>query len=402
MTADKSAVPLLTADEAIASAHDLAQLFAKDAARRDQERTLPYEEVRQLASSGLLAITVPDEFGGPELTVATVAEVIRLVAQADPNIAQIPLSHFVYVNHLRAGGTRQQQERFFADVLGGKQFGNAQSERGTQHVRDFRTTLTPVDGGWLLNGTKFYCTGAEFADWIPVLAHRGEGGPIVVAWVERHAQGVTVLRDWDAIGQRTTSSGTVKLEQVRVNTDDITNYEIAFEGPSTYGSSAQLLHAAIDTGIARAAVRDAAQFVTEKSRPYPDSIALYGSERANEDPLNIQTLGEMELDVRATEALLAQAAIAVDEANARLTDQSAAVASLAVAAARASSSATSVKVASQLFEVAGTRSALSTEGLDRHWRNARVHSLHDPAAWKIHHLGRWAATGTFPPRHGQI
>ena len=49
---------------------------------------------------------------------------------------------------------------------------NAQSEVGTRHVRDIRTSLTPVgQGRWLLNGTKGYSTGALFADWIPVLAH---------------------------------------------------------------------------------------------------------------------------------------------------------------------------------------------------------------------------------------
>ena len=77
-------------------------------------------------------------------------------------------------------------------------------------------------------------------------------------------------------------------------------------------------------------------------------------------------------------------------------------ASLAVAAARASSTRASVEVASRLFEVAGTRSALASLNLDRHWRNARTHTLHDPAAWKIQHLGRYAVAGTLPPHHGQI
>ena len=59
-------------------------------------------------------------------------------------------------------------------------------------------------------------------------------------------------------------------------------------------------------------------------------------------------------------------------------------------------------MASRLFEVAGTRSALSTLNLDRHWRNARTHTLHDPAAWKVQHLGRHALDGTPPPNHAQL
>ncbi|MCW2843552.1 MAG: monooxygenase, partial [Nocardioides sp.] len=70
--------------------------------------------------------------------------------------------------------------------------------------------------------------------------------------------------------------------------------------------------------------------------------------------------------------------------------------------ARASSSQAAVDVASRLFEVAGTRSALASLNLDRHWRNARTHTLHDPAGWKVQHLGRFAVDGTFPPNHGQL
>lgn len=116
----------------------------------------------------------------------------------------------------------------------------------------------------------------------------------------------------------------------------------------------------------------------------------------------MQAFGELELQVRAAEALLAEAGRAVDRANADLHEHSAGRASLAVAAARAATTAAAVDAGSRLFEVSGTRSALASLGLDRHWRNARTHTLHDPAAWKVHHLGRYAIDGTLPPRHGQV
>jgi SfnB family sulfur acquisition oxidoreductase len=355
-------------------------------------------EVDALAASGLLAITVPAAYGGPDLPASTVTEVFRLLGQADPSIAQVPHSHFVYVNQLRLQGTPAQQARLFPEVLAGARIANAQSEAGTRHVRDYRTTLVPDGDGWRLSGTKFYCTGALFADWLAVLAHRGVDGPLHVAWVPRDAEGVEVVDDWDALGQRTTASGTVRLEGVRVPDDLVTDYSVTFTGPSTYGARAQLLHAAIDAGIARAALDDAAAFVTTRSRPHPDA----GVARAAEDPLVVHAFGEMELAVRAAEALLAEAARRIDLADADLTDETAAAASLAVAAARAATAHTSVEVASRLFEVAGTRAALAAEPLDRHWRNARTHTLHDPAAWKIQHLGRWAVDGSLPPRNGQL
>ena len=394
----ETTVPVLTAAEAIRTASELAAYLAEGASVRDAERILPAEQLERLSVSGLLAITVPTEYGGADLPAEVVAEVFRLLASGDPSVAQIPHSHFVYVNALRHHGTSAQQRFFFGEVLAGKRFGNAQSEVGTKHVRDLRTTLLPVEEGWVLNGTKGYSTGALFADWIPVLAHLGTDGPLHVAWVERSAPGVGVLDDWNGMGQRTTASGTVTLEDVEVSAERITPYHLTFEGPQTYGAFAQLLHAALDAGIARAAVTDAAAFVRTKSRPYPDA----GVERAVDDPLVVQAFGEMELQVRAAEALVAEAGRSVDRADADLTEESAALASLAVAAARASSTQASVDVSSRLFEVAGTRSALDSLNLNRHWRNARTHTLHDPAAWKVQHLGRFAVDGTLPPNHGQL
>jgi SfnB family sulfur acquisition oxidoreductase len=395
-----AAVPVLSRDEALEVAAQVATDLAATSLERDRDRILPERELERLSASGLLAVTVPRTHGGADLPVENLVEVFRILATGDPSVAQVPHSHFVYVNALRHQGTREQQWFFFREVLAG----NAQSETGTRHVRDIRTTLTPAGNGrWTLQGTKGYSTGALFADWIPVLARQDTlaapgTGPLHVAWVERRAPGVTVTDDWNGMGQRTTASGTVHLDQVEVHADRITPYHLTFAGPQTYGAFAQVLHAAIDVGIARAALTEAADFVRTSSRPYPDA----GVDRAADDPLVVQALGRMELDVRASEALLNEAGLAVDRANADLDAGSAAAASLAVAAARAHSAQVSVEVSSRLFEVAGTRSALDTLNLDRHWRNARTHTLHDPAAWKVQHLGRHALDGTPPPNQGQL
>jgi SfnB family sulfur acquisition oxidoreductase len=392
-------IPVLDAESAVVAAAELSAELAEGAAERDAQRVLPAAQLDALSASGLLGITVPAAHGGADLPAGAVAEVFRLLAIGDPSVAQIPHSHFVYVNALRHQGAPAQQSFFFGEALAGKRFGNAQSEIGTKHVRDFRTTLRDAgDDVWILDGEKGYCTGALFADWIPVLAHRGEDGPMHVAWVDRRADGVTVIDDWDGMGQRTTASGTVRLQRVAVHASRITPYHLTFEGPQTYGAFAQLLHAAIDAGIARAALEEAAAFVTTKSRPYPDA----GVERAADDPLVVHAFGEMELEVRAAEALLAEAGLAVEHADRHLTEETAGEASLAVAAARASSARAAVDVGSRLFEVAGTRSAPASLNLDRHWRNARTHTLHDPASWKVQHLGRHAVDGTLPPNHGQL
>ncbi|MEU0585171.1 SfnB family sulfur acquisition oxidoreductase [Streptomyces sp. NPDC006132] len=387
--------------EALAVAANLAADFRKDAAERDARRRLPHAEVERLSASGLLAVTVPAEFGGADVGAQTLAEIFRLLAAADASLAQIPQSHFVYVNVLRRQGSPRQQEFFFGEVLRGKRFGNAQSEAGTKHVQDIRTRLARhPDGSYVLDGVKHYSTGALFAHWIPVLA-RTEDDTLHVAYVPRDAPGLTVVDDWDGMGQRTTASGTVRLEAVPVPADRVVPHHLTFRGPQLHGAVAQLLHAAIDAGIASGALAEAVEFVRTKSRPWFESVDE-GHETAAEDPLLIQRFGELAIRVRAAEALLREAAGAVDAARADLTDDSAAEASIAVATAKVTAAEAAVEVGSALFEVAGTRSALDSLGLHRHWRDARTHTLHDPTRWKVQHIGRYVLNGTRPPRHGLL
>ncbi|MFE9438289.1 SfnB family sulfur acquisition oxidoreductase [Streptomyces sp. NPDC006602] len=384
--------------EALTVARDLADEFRATASERDAERRLPREELDRLSAFGLLAVTVPAEYGGADVRQETLAEIFRLLASADASLAQIPQSHFVYVNVIRHQGTPEQRDFFFDEVLAGRRFGNAQSEAGTKHVQDIRTRLEPhPDGSYTLTGVKHYSTGALFADWIPVLA-RTEDDNLHVAYVPRDAPGLTVIDDWDGMGQRTTASGTVRLEAVPVPADRVLPHHLTFRGPQLHGAVAQLLHAAIDVGIAQGALAEAAEFVRTKSRPWFES----GVETAAEDPLLIQRFGELAIQVRASEALLREAARAVDAARADLTDDSAAEASIAVAAAKAHAAQTAVEAGSAVFEVSGTRAALDSLNLHRHWRDARTHTLHDPARWKVQHIGRYVLNGTRPPRHGLL
>ncbi|MBZ6132074.1 SfnB family sulfur acquisition oxidoreductase [Streptomyces olivaceus] len=384
--------------EALAVATALADEFRPGASARDAERRLPRAELDRLSASGLLAVTVPADHGGADVRATTLAEVFRLLASADGSLAQIPQSHFAYVNVIRRQGTEEQRTFFFAELLAGRRFGNAQSEAGTKHVQDIRTRLTRrLDGSYALDGVKHYSTGALFADWIPVLA-RTEDDNLHVAYVPRDAPGVTVTDDWDGLGQRTTASGTVRLADVAVPADRVLPHHLTFQGPQLHGAVAQLLHAAIDAGIAAGALAEAAEFVRTKSRPWFES----GVETAVEDPLLVQRFGELALAVRASEALLSEAARTVDAASAGLTDDSAAEASIAVAAAKVQAARTAVEVGSALFEVSGTRAALDSLNLHRHWRDARTHTLHDPTCWKVQHIGRHVLTGTRPPRHGLL
>ncbi|MFI9632464.1 SfnB family sulfur acquisition oxidoreductase [Nocardia sp. NPDC051929] len=397
---------ILSAAQAFAVAQRLAADFAPGAAERDRERALPYAEVDRLAASGLLAITVPAAHGGADLPPSAVAEVTRILATADPNIAQIPHSHFVYVNLLRLAGTVQQQERYFGRVLDGGRIANAQSERGGTTVADIATTLRPAGDRFRVDGVKYYCTGSLFADLFAVLTRLDdpegrsglEAGEYIV-YLPANTPGVRVVDDWNGIGQRTTGSGTVSFDEVLVDRDQVIPRSGAVRAPTGYGAFAQLLHAAIDTGIARGALTAATEFVRTKSRPWFEA----GVANAVDDPLLIQRFGELSVAVTAAEATLSSAgwaldaAIRIDPSAANIAQSSLAVATAKILADRAAND-----VSAALFEVGGTRSAVADLNLHHFWRNARTHTLHDPVRWKYQHIGRALLHDAAPPLHGVI
>lgn len=389
------AVRIGDAEQAIRIAEGLATRLAAGAAERDAQRRPPVDEVAEVAASGLLGIAVNRRDGGPEVGIPAVAEVYRLLAVGDPNVAQIIQSHTVFVHHISTQGGDDQRHLLLGEVLGGALLANAQAEADAPTPADIRTAVrrTPA-GGWVLDGTKHYATGTLFADRIPVTALSPDGGR-VVAYVPAGQPGVEVIDDWAGMGQRTTASGTVRLRAVEVDGRWVIPLDPAFDGPGIQGALAQLLHTAIDVGIARAALIDGIELLRRSSRPWHEA----GVERAADDPLTLQRVGELEVQARAAEALLRHAAEQVEEGRRSSTESAAAAASWAVAAAKVAAGRAAVDVASAVFEIGGTRTAADGLNLHRHWRNARTHTLHDPARWKLQHLGRNLVHGTPPPRH---
>lgn len=406
MSAPAAAGHLTSAGDALAVAHRLAEAFDGEASARDLRRALPHAQIRDLKDSGLLASTVPAEFGGADLPATVLAEVFRIIASADPSLAQIPQSHFGLLEALRLKGTQEQKAYFYDLILSGNLFANAQSERGPHPIDvDATTLVATASGDYVLNGAKFYSTGALFADWLIVRASLPEAPgqaptsttPKALAFIPRDARGLRVIDDWDGMGQRTTASGSVSLDDVRVPTDRVVPFTPIFAEPTVYGAHAQLLHAAIDVGLAGGALAEGIRQVT-KARPHFEARVT----SAAEDPTLVQVAGEVVVAVRGAQALLAEAARQLDAARADLTADTAAAASVAVAVAKVAGARAALEASTVLFELGGTRSASASGNLSRFWRDARTHTLHDATRWKIHHIGRYALSGTQPPRHGLL
>jgi SfnB family sulfur acquisition oxidoreductase len=384
-------------EEAIAVARAVAPKIAEGAIERDQKRILPRAELDLFSGSGLWGITVPRAYGGADVSFATLAEVIAIISEADPSIGQIPQNHLGVVEALRVTGSEEQRRRFYAGVLEGRRFGNAFSEAGSKNAGVFDTKIVAACDGFRVTGQKFYATGALFADIIPIAA-TGEDGNVYLAFADPGAEGLTIIDSWSGFGQRTTASGAVSLENVYIDAQDVVPAHLGYDKPSANGPVSQIIQAAVDLGIARAAINDTVRFVRTLSRPWIDS----GHDHAWEDPYTISTVGDLIIRLHAAEAILELAGLAVDRAIADANEQTVANASLKVAEAKVLTTEIAILAGNKLHELAGTRSTLEQHGLDRHWRNARTHTLHDPVRWKYALVGNHALNGVLPPRHAWV
>ena len=151
---------ITTDAEAIEVAQALAADFAREAADRDRERRLPIAEIDRFSQSGLWAITVPKAYGGAGVSNVTLAEVVATIAAADGSLGQIPQNHFYMVEALRLSGSEEQKQRYFQRILDGDRLGNAFTEVGTRNPVEFETRLLKEGDRLVLNGQKFYSTGA--------------------------------------------------------------------------------------------------------------------------------------------------------------------------------------------------------------------------------------------------
>ncbi|MEH7881413.1 SfnB family sulfur acquisition oxidoreductase [Rhizobium laguerreae] len=384
-------------EEAIAIAENLRLRFLAYAGSRDKNRTLPFEEVDVFSQSGLWGITIPKNYGGAGVSQTTVAKVFTLLASADASLAQMPQSNFEIIDVIRLTGSEEQKRDLFGMVLAGQRLGNAFSEFKGKNVEDFETRLVRDGDEFLVSGQKFYSTGALFAHLVPIVA-LDEGGHVVVAVADRTASGLTVVDDWSGFGQRTTASGTVLLDSVRIAASRVLPAHIVYEKPSAVGPQSQIIHAAIDLGIAKYAIDVTIDLIKTYARPWIDS----GRERASDDPYTIAAVGDLKIKYNAAEAMLERSGRQLDATIANVDERTIGLAKIAIAEAKVLSTELALLASNKLFELVGARSTLEKLNLDRLWRDARTHTLHDPVRWKFHAIGQYYLNEIEPPIHSWI
>lgn len=384
--------------DAINAAYQVADFALEERNVRDQTRTLPFAEIEQFSQKGLGGLRIPKQYGGAYVSNKTLARVFRILNKADSSIGQIPQNQISLLYLIDLMGTEAQKQFIFQEILAGKRLANGGPERHTKDSKTLNTILSIENGHYYLQGEKFYSTGSSFAHWLAIKAIHPEGHVVLVI-VNREAQGIEVIDDWDGFGQRTTSSGSVRLNHVEIDPFLIFDERPLTAAPTYRGAYSQLLQVAIDVGIAEAAFEDTLATV-KKARPIVDAQV----EKASFEHYTLQEVGKLQIQLEAAILLLDEAAEYLDELDQleSVTDEQAARASILVAEAKIYANDAALNISEKLLELGGSRSSLSQFNLDQHWRNARVHTLHDPVRWKLHALGDYYLNHKLPARHAWI
>lgn len=390
--------------------------IAAGAVERDSSRTLPHDAIARLSKAGFGALRLPVQYGGAGVSLKQLFRLLIELGAADSNLPQILRAHFGFVEDWLNAPDSPQRDEWFARFARGDIVGGAWTEVGNVALGDVSTKLTRTPQGWALNGRKYYSTGTIFADWIDVYARHADpalGGDVIVA-VNTRAPGVVIEDDWDGFGQKTTGSGTTVFLDVAIDDSQIIPFERRFKYQTAFY---QVFHLATLAGIGRAVARDAAEAVRSRTRVYSHGNAP----RVSDDPQIQQIVGEISAWAYAAEAItlattepLQQAydahfsradhdATSRDSAGTADAESAANVAAeIASAQGQIAVSDLVLRAATHLFNALGASAVAESKAFDRHWRNARTVSSHNPIVYKSRVVGDWAINGKAPDYVWQI
>lgn len=388
----------------------LAQLIeqiGEGSLERERTGERPFAVIELIKQSGLGALRVPRADGGGGATLRELFATVIAIAAVDVNVAHILRGHFAHIEErLRLEGEARQKGIDLA--LSGKLVGNASTEIGSTPAGGFtwQTKLTRDGDNYVLNGKKFFTTGTLYSDYAEVLASDPDGAS-VIALVPTDHPGVTVLDDWDGMGQRATGTGTAIFENVPVPADEVMQFAppgADDEEQSLYHSGAffQLYVTALEVGVIHALRRDAVEHVHSRAR----SFAWAPNPVPADDPLLQREIGEIAAAAYAGESTVLAAADALarayqadidgTDADLKLAHE----ASLQAAQAKIVVDALAQKAASQIFDVGGASIVRQAYLLDRHWRNIRTLASHNPSSYKAQAVGAYFTRGTKLPGSG--
>ena len=391
-------------DYAALAAHfrPLFDRIAEGTVERERSRTLPHEAITWLKEAGFGTVRIPKELGGWGASLPQLFQLLTELAEADSNLPQALRAHFAFVEDRLNQPASEERDRWFRRFIDGELVGSGWTEIGTVKLGDVITRVTPAENGWTLSGEKFYSTGTLFADWIDVYVRRNDNQGDVIALVSTHQPGVSRDDDWDGFGQRLTGSGTTRFDNAHVEQEHVFDFATRFRYQTAFYQHVLLATLA---GIGRAVARDGAKAVAARNRIYSHSNGA----ASRDDAQVLQVIGEITSLAFAVEATVIRAAHSLQSAyEAHLSSDEAqllavnALAEAEAGQAQVIASELVPRAATELFNALGASDTRISKALDRHWRNARTVSSHNPVIYKARDIGNWKVNGTPPTGIWQI
>ena len=215
--------------------------FAPRAARYDELAVFPHEDFDDLRAAGFIAPTIPREHGGLGLgpyrgDVFTLWMMTKEIAKADLSLARCWEGHANSLVILDGIANEQQKRRWFPAIVDrGEKWvawsGEPQARALGEKAR-FGTTVERVDKGWLVTGSKAFCTSAGAAQWAILLvntegpggARHGSASPDALLLLACDLSDRSVVLDsswWNPIGMRATVSYMVRFNGTFVPEEDV-------------------------------------------------------------------------------------------------------------------------------------------------------------------------------------
>jgi isovaleryl-CoA dehydrogenase len=195
------------------------------ATKIDAEDWFPQALWPEMGALGLHGITVEEEHGGLGLGYLEHVVAVEEISRASASVGLSYGAHSnLCVNQIRRWGSPAQKAKYLPKLISGDHVGSlAMSEAGAgSDVVSMRLNARPVDGGHILNGTKFWITNAAFADTLVVYAKTGEGSRGITAFlIEKDMPGFSIGQKIDKMGMRGSPTAELVFNECFVPEDNI-------------------------------------------------------------------------------------------------------------------------------------------------------------------------------------
>jgi len=252
-------------------AHDFATREMRPVAwDYDRDATWPQEIVDKAWEIGLMNGHIPEEYGGPGLDILTACVIEEELGWGCSGIGTSLLANGLAATPVLLGGSEEVKKEYLGMLTeGGKlaSFCLTEPDAGSD-VSGMKTTAVRAGDKYVLNGSKTFITNGSHASWYSVYAKtdRDAGHKGISAFVvPRDADGVSVDKKEDKLGQRASDTATISFSDVEVPAENLLGEEnhgfklaMMTLDRTRPGVSAQAV------GIARAAFEFATDYAKER------------------------------------------------------------------------------------------------------------------------------------------